>query len=58
MNQNAPIFLNLYIRDTEIRCKNTKNVGNKLIMRIEKLIEFFENQHFSSSLFVLNLLSR
>ena len=58
MNQNAPIFLNLYIRDTEIRCKNTKNVGNKLIMRIEKLIEFFENQHLFCILFVLNLLSR
>ena len=58
MNQNEPIFLNLYIRDTETRCKNTKNIGNKLIVRIEKLISFYENQHFFSGLFVLNLLSR
>ena len=28
MNQNEPIFLNLYIRDTESPCKNTKIVGN------------------------------
>ena len=58
MNQNEPIFLNLYIRDTETRCKNTKNIGNKRIVRIEKLISFYENQHFFSGLFVLNLLSR
>ena len=58
MNQNELIFLNLYIRDTETRCKNTKNIGNKRIVRIEKLIEFFENHHFFSILFVLNLLSR
>ena len=35
MNQNEPIFLNLYIRDTESPCKNTKNVGNKQIMRVK-----------------------
>ena len=46
MNQNEPIFLNLYIRDTENHCKNTKNVGNKQIMRVKKLISFYENQHF------------
>ena len=36
-----PIFLNLYIRDTELPCKNTKNVGNKQIMRVKKLILFY-----------------
>ena len=46
MNQNEPIFLNLYIRDTESPCKNTKNVGNKQIMRVKKLISFYKNQHF------------
>ena len=46
MNQNEPIFLNLYIRDTELPCKNTKNVGNKQIMRVKKLILFYKNQHF------------
>ena len=58
MNQNEPIFLNLYIRDTENHYKNTKNVGNKQIMRVKKLISFYENQHFFSFRFVLNLLSR
>lgn len=29
MNQNEPIFLNLYIRDTESYRKITKIVGNK-----------------------------
>ena len=58
MNQNEPIFLNLYIRDTESPCKNTKNVGNKQIMRVKKLISFYENQHFFTILFTHNLLSR
>ena len=58
MNQNEPIFLNLYIRDTESYRKNTKIVGNKQIMRVKKLISFYENQHFFSILLVHNLLSR
>ena len=58
MNQNEPIFLNLYIRDTENHCKNTKNVRNKQIMRVKKLISFYENQHFFSFRFALTLLSR
>ena len=37
MNQNEPIFLNLYIRDTESYRKDTKIVGNKQIMRVKKL---------------------
>ena len=52
MNQNEPIFLNLYIRDTESPCKNTKIVGNKQIMRVKKLISFYEILHFFSILFV------
>ena len=42
MNQNEPIFLNLYIRDTESYRKITKIVGNKQIMRVKKLISFYE----------------
>ena len=41
MNQNEPIFLNLYIRDTESYRKITKIVGNKQIMRVKKLISFY-----------------
>ena len=50
MNQNEPIFLNLYIRDTESNRKNTKIVGNKQIMRVKKLISFYEILHFFSIL--------
>ncbi len=48
MNQNEPIFLNLYIRDTESYRKDTKIVGNKQIMRVKKLISFYEILHFSA----------
>ena len=48
MNQNEPIFLNLYIRDTESYRKDTKIVGNKQIMRVKKLISFYEILHFFS----------
>ena len=58
MNQNEPIFLNLYIRDTESPYKNTKIVGNYQIMRVKKLISFYENQHIFTILFVHNFLSR
>ena len=58
MNQNEPIFLNLYIRDTESYRKNTKIVGNKQIMSVKKLISFYEILHFFSILLVHNLLSR
>ena len=51
MNQNEPIFLNLYIRDTESYRKITKIVGNKQIMRVKKLISFYEIQHFFQSSF-------
>ena len=50
MNQNEPIFLNLYIRDTESYRKDTKIVGNKQIMRVKKLISFYEILHFFSIL--------
>ena len=58
MNQNEPIFLYLYIRDTESYRKDTKIVGNKQIMRVKKLISFYENQHYFTILFVHNFLSR
>ena len=58
MNQNEPIFLNLYIRDTESYRKITKIVGNKQIMRVKKLISFYEILHFFSIHLVHNLLSR
>ena len=58
MNQNEPIFLNLYIRDTESYRKITKIIGNKQIMRVKKLISFYKILHFSSILLVHNLLSR
>ena len=48
MNQNEPIFLNLYIRDTESYRKITKIIGNKQIMRVKKLISFYEILHFFS----------
>jgi len=37
MNQNEPIFLNLYIRDTESYRKITKIIGNKQIMGVKKI---------------------
>ena len=46
MNQNEPIFLNLYIRDTESPCKNTKIVGNKQIMRVKKINIILRNSTF------------
>ena len=58
MNQNEPIFLNLYIRDTESYRKDTKIVGNKQIMRVKKSISFYEILHFFSIFLVHNLLSR
>ena len=50
MNQNEPIFLNLYIRDTESYRKITKIIGNKQIMRVKKLISFYKILHFFSIL--------
>lgn len=58
MNQNEPIFLNLYIRDTESYRKITKIIGNKQIMRVKKSISFYKILHFFSILLVHNLLSR
>ena len=58
MNQNEPIFLNLYIRDTESYRKITKIIGNKQIIGVKKLISFYENQHFFTFFFVHNFLSR
>ena len=57
MNQNEPIFLNLYIRDTESYRKITKIVGNKQIMRVKKLISFYNIQRFFSIFIRLNMIS-
>ena len=57
MNQNEPIFLNLYIRDTESYCKNKKIVGNKQIMRVKNLISFYNIQRFFSIFIRLNMIS-
>ena len=58
MNQNEPIFLNLYIRDTESYRKDTKIVGNKQIMRVKKINIILRNSTFFSIFLVHNLLSR
>ena len=47
MNQNELIFLNLYIRDTESYCKDTKIVGNKQIMRVK-------NQYHSTKFYIFS----
>ena len=57
MNQNEPIFLYLYIRDTDSHCKNTKIVGNKQIMRVKNLISFYNIQRFFSIFIRLNMIS-
>ena len=57
MNQNEPIFLNLYIRDTDSHCKNTKIVGNKQIMRVKNLISFYNIQRFFSIFIRLDMIS-
>ena len=57
MNQNEPIFLNLYIRDTESYRKNTKIVGNKQIMRVKNLISFYNIQRFFSIFIRLSMIS-
>ena len=55
MNQ---FFLNLYIRDIEFSCKNTKNVENKQIVRVKNLILIYEFQHFFGIYFFHNQISR
>lgn len=57
MNQNEPIFLNLYIRDTESYRKDKKIVGNKQIMRVKNLISFYNIQRFFSIFIRLNMIS-
>ncbi len=38
MNQNEPIFLNLYIRDTETRCKNIEKRWKLANYDVKKLM--------------------
>ena len=37
-------FPNLYVRDTESDCKNKKNIVNKRITRVKKIISHHEIQ--------------
>ena len=43
---NRLVLLNLYVRDTDSRCKNTKFIVNKRIMLVKFLMLFYKNQHF------------
>ena len=54
---NRLVLLNLYVRDTESRCKNTKFIVNKRIMPVIFLISFSKNLHFFWVVFGRNLIS-
>ena len=43
---NRLVLLNLYLRDTESRCKNTNFIVNKRIMPVKFLISFSKKQLF------------
>ena len=43
---NRLVLLNLYLRDTESRCKNTNFIANKRIMPVKFLISFSKKQLF------------
>ena len=43
---NRLVLLNLYVRDTDSRCKNTNFIVNKQIMLVNFLMLFCKNQHF------------
>ena len=43
---NRLVLLNLYVRDTDSHCKNTKFIVNKRIMLVIFLMFFCKNQHF------------
>ena len=43
---NRLVLLNLYVRDTDSRCKNTNFIINKQIMLVKFLMLFCKNQHF------------
>ena len=45
---NRLVLLNLYLRDTESRCKNTNFIVNKRIMPVKFLISFSKKQLFLS----------
>ena len=54
---NRLVLLNLYVRDTDSRCKNTKFIVNKRIMLVIFLMFFCKNQHFFWDDFGWNLIS-
>ena len=54
---NRLVLLNLYVRDTESRCKNTNFIVNKRIMPDKFLVSFSKNQHFFWVDFGRNLIS-
>ena len=43
---NRLVLLNLYVRDTDSRCKNTNFIVNKQIMLVNFLMLFCKKQHF------------
>ena len=43
---NRLVLVNLYVRDTDSRCKNTNFIVNKQIMLVNFLMLFCKNQHF------------
>ena len=53
---NRLVLLNLYVRDTESRCKNTNFIANKRIMPVKFLISF-SKKHFFWVDFGWNLIS-
>ena len=54
---NRLVLLNLYVRDTDSHCKNTKFIVNKRIMLVNFLMFFCKNQHFFWDDFGQNLIS-
>ena len=48
---NRLVLLNLYVRDTESRCKNTNFIVNKRIMPVKFLISFSKKQLFFELIF-------
>ena len=54
---NRLVLLNLYVRDSESRCKNTNFIVNKRIMPVKFLISFSKKQLFFWVDFGWNLIS-
>lgn len=52
------LILRLYVRDTESRCKNTENIGNKRITYVKNLILRNKIQQIFSNVFRHTFISR